>query len=137
MKPPIWIEEYHYPGNHGNDSHCDLKVWPELNLVIASHQNLYGTSPTNAAEKVALKVSKDFKLNIKKLRLIIHLPAGYLTKHCEECSLMKFDMVWKKGRFTIDDNGTKFINIQPQTITDFIGGVVDFKPRHKISYQLF
>ncbi|MCP4488107.1 MAG: hypothetical protein GY820_12425 [Gammaproteobacteria bacterium] len=49
---------------------------------------------------------------------------------------MRFDLVWRKGRFTIDDDGTEFSSIQSHSIQDCISGMVDFKPKHRIRYKL-
>jgi len=137
MEAPISIENYHYEGFHGVDSKCSLKVWPSLNTAMASHEGFHGTSPTNRAEKLALKVCEDYKLNIKKLNWIIHIPKDHSPSNKEEFSLIQFVMGKKKGKMVIDEVKTRFLEIHKATIKDYLNGLVKLQIKHKIKFNPF
>lgn len=68
---------YDYPGYHGSQAHCRLRIYggdpdrPTVVLATEAEDNA-GTSITNAAETLATRVCRDFRLDPDTILWVEH-----------------------------------------------------------------
>jgi hypothetical protein len=77
MPPRHDIERYAYPGYHGYESACGLRIWQQERESVVMATELPdnpGTSITNRAEALAMQVYHEFELWPPFTRWIEHYP---------------------------------------------------------------
>jgi hypothetical protein len=86
---------YLYRGFHGCPAYCWLRIYttPGQSVVLATemHENP-GTSITNAAERLAMEVTRTFRLSFDALTWIEHYPER-LCRHGRPGLPASFDLV--------------------------------------------
>jgi hypothetical protein len=77
MPPRHDIERYAYPGWHGHQSACRLRIWQqerESIVIVTELEGNPGTSITNRVEALAMQVYREFELWPAFTHWIEHYP---------------------------------------------------------------